>query len=216
MRFAFGEFVLDTDARELCRGTEPVRLSPKALHLLEVLVDARPRALGKDDLMRALWPETFVVEANLSNLIGELRGALGESSRHPRFLRTVSRFGYAFVEPIASHRRSGRTWLVTWSDGRIELAEGTHVIGRGDGDVRLAARSVSRAHARVTVSADRLTYEDLGSKNGSFRDRQRLRGVVDVDNGDAIMAGTVTLTFHRLRDDSTDTVEQSARLARSR
>ena len=83
MRFEFGEFLLDTDARVLSRGTDPVRLSPKVYHLLEVLIAARPKALGKQELMEAVWPDTFVVEANLANLIGEVRAALGDSAtRH--------------------------------------------------------------------------------------------------------------------------------------
>ena len=83
MRFEFGEFVLDTDARVLRRGTSPVRLSPKAYHLLEVLIAARPRALGKQELMDAIWPGIFVVETNLANLIGEVRAALGDPrTRH--------------------------------------------------------------------------------------------------------------------------------------
>ncbi|HEY8549999.1 MAG TPA: winged helix-turn-helix domain-containing protein [Vicinamibacterales bacterium] len=209
MRFAFGEFVLDTDARELYRGTEAVRLSPKALRLLELLVDARPRALAKDELMGELWPDTFVVEANLSNLIGELRAALGDCARQPRFIRTVQRFGYAFVD-APPRAGTARRWLVTWPEGRLELTEGTHVVGRGEGDVQLVPRSVSRAHARLSVAADRLTYEDLNSKNGSFRDGQRLRGAVEVRNGDVITVGTVALTFRRIRDDSTETIERNA------
>jgi DNA-binding winged helix-turn-helix (wHTH) protein len=71
-------------------------LSPKAFQLLEVLIKNRPRALSKSVLLDRLWANTFVVEANLSNLVGEIRHALGEDSRTPRFVRTIPRFGYAF------------------------------------------------------------------------------------------------------------------------
>jgi Transcriptional regulatory protein, C terminal len=73
----FGDFIVDTDTRELLRESRPVHLSPKAFQLLELLVTARPRALSKDALYKRLWPNTFVVEANLSNLVGELRAAIG-------------------------------------------------------------------------------------------------------------------------------------------
>ena len=82
MQVPFGEFVLDLDSRELRRANEPVRLSPKAFQLLEILVTTRPRALSKADLQDRLWPDTFVVEKNLANLISEIRQALGESPRN--------------------------------------------------------------------------------------------------------------------------------------
>lgn len=100
MQVSFGEFVLDLDSRELRRGTEPVRLSPKALQLLQILVDERPKALAKADLQNRLWPETFVVEKNLANLISEIREALGENPSDPRFIRTVPRYGYAFRDLV--------------------------------------------------------------------------------------------------------------------
>ena len=78
MQVAFGEFVLDLDRRELRRGTRPVRLSPKAFRLLEILVSGRPNALSKAELQDRLWPDTFVVEKNLANLVSEIRRALGE------------------------------------------------------------------------------------------------------------------------------------------
>jgi non-specific serine/threonine protein kinase len=96
MRVAFGDFVFDSDTRELLCGGNRVTLSPKAFQLLEVLIENRPRALSKSVLHDRLWANTFVVEANLSNLVGEIRHALGEDSRTPRFVRTVPRFGYAF------------------------------------------------------------------------------------------------------------------------
>lgn len=96
MKVSFGEFVLDLDSRELRRGLEPVRLSPKAFQLLEILVANRPKALSKADLQEQLWPNTFVVEKNLANLVSEIRQALGDSSSAPVFIRTVPRYGYAF------------------------------------------------------------------------------------------------------------------------
>src|SRR4029453_4319649 len=105
MHLAFGDFVFDSDTRELLRGSDRVTLSPKAFQLLEALIENRPRALSKSVLHDRLWANTFVVDANLSNLVGEIRHALGEDSRTPRFVRTVHRFGYAFqyVESNIGH-----------------------------------------------------------------------------------------------------------------
>ncbi len=97
MQISFGEFVLDLDSRELRRGAGPVRLSPKAFQLLEILATNRPKALSKADLQDRLWPDTFVVEKNLANLVSEIRQALGNSpSAADGFIRTVPRHGYAF------------------------------------------------------------------------------------------------------------------------
>ena len=103
MQLRFGDFALDSKARELRRGHEPVPLSPKAFQLLVALVESRPKAVSKAALHERLWPETFVVETNLANLVGEIRAALDDDARRPRFIRTVHRFGYAFQgEPEAA------------------------------------------------------------------------------------------------------------------
>jgi DNA-binding winged helix-turn-helix (wHTH) protein len=78
MRLGFGEFIFDSDTRELLREHNAVTLSPKAFQLLEILIQSRPKALSKAELHDRLWPETFVVEANLSNLVGEIRHALSD------------------------------------------------------------------------------------------------------------------------------------------
>jgi predicted ATPase/TolB-like protein/DNA-binding winged helix-turn-helix (wHTH) protein len=105
--WAFGEFVLDLNTHELARAGTPVSLSPKAFQLLGILVESHPKALSRVELQDRLWPRTFVVEKNLTNLVSEIREALGDDPVHPRFIRTVHRFGYAFREPPA--KESTRT-----------------------------------------------------------------------------------------------------------
>jgi DNA-binding winged helix-turn-helix (wHTH) protein len=95
----FGRFVLDSLARRLLCEGRPVHLSPKAFGLLEVLVETRPKAWSKQELHEHLWPDVVVVDANLANLVAELRHALDDDATRPRFIRTVPRFGYAF-EPV--------------------------------------------------------------------------------------------------------------------
>jgi DNA-binding winged helix-turn-helix (wHTH) protein len=216
MRLAFLGFVLDTEARELTHGEAPVRLSPKAFQLLEHLVTERPRAVSKRELMDLVWPETFVVEANLSNLVGELRVAVGDDPKAPRAIRTVSRFGYAFIAPVAETAPaeaapaappSPSAWELRWAAGRVGLPPGEHTIGRGDdADVRLESSRVSRHHARLTVSRDRLLYEDLQSKNGTFEDGQRIDGVVPVEDGQTLTVGDIEVVFRRRREEQTATM----------
>jgi non-specific serine/threonine protein kinase len=100
-RWLLGDVVVDLDAREVRRSGRPLPLSPKAFELLGILVASRPTALSKQDLQERLWPDTFVVEKNLTNLISEIRAALGDDPVRPRFIRTVPRFGYACVSALS-------------------------------------------------------------------------------------------------------------------
>jgi Tol biopolymer transport system component/DNA-binding winged helix-turn-helix (wHTH) protein len=92
----FGPFTLDLESRQLTSGGKEIHLEPKAFELLSALILERPKALSKADLQERLWPGTFVAEANLSNLVAEIRAALGDPARAPKFVRTAHGFGYAF------------------------------------------------------------------------------------------------------------------------
>ncbi|MEO7792019.1 MAG: winged helix-turn-helix domain-containing protein [Vicinamibacterales bacterium] len=101
MRIRFGPFTLDLESRQLTNAGEEIHLEPKAFDLLSALVLERPKALSKGDLQERLWPGTFVAEANLSNLVAEIRAALGDPARAPKFVRTAHGFGYAFCGDAA-------------------------------------------------------------------------------------------------------------------
>jgi DNA-binding winged helix-turn-helix (wHTH) protein len=208
MPVRFNEFVLDTTTRELLRAGERVHLSPKAYELLATLVESRPKALAKAELRDRLWPNTFVVEANLSNLVGEIRAALGEDSRRPRFIRTVQGFGYAFEGRETDSPAPLRCgYRLNWSGGRADLAEGEHVLGR-DPDVSICIESttVSRRHARLRIEAGEATLEDLGSKNGTFVNDHRIEAPTLLARGDQIRLGSMRLEIRRLgRVPSTET-----------
>ena len=96
MRVVFGECEFDSGQRVVCRHGRVMPLSPKALQLLELLLDRRPEAVAKTEILERLWPETFVSDASLHNLVAEVRAALGDSPRAARYIRTVPRYGYAF------------------------------------------------------------------------------------------------------------------------
>lgn len=215
----FGDFVLDLDARELRRGGDPVLLSPKAFQLLEVLVGNSPKALSKSALQEQLWPDTFVVEKNLVNLIAEIRAALGDDAAHPRFVRTVHRFGYAFRDPAeeSSARKpvpvADARFRLVWAGGRVGLGDGEHVLGRDpELELFLDAPDVSRRHARIHVAGDQATIEDLESKNGTFVGENRLESSTQLADGDSIRIGSVRLTFTAVRSrGSTETKSHAGR-----
>ncbi len=211
MKIGFGPFTLDLDTRQLMRGRREIHLAPKAFELLATLVSDRPRVLSKAVLQKRLWPKTFVAEANLSNLVAEIRDALGDRARAPRFVRTAHGFGYAFSgdattlpSAVGSDRPS--CWL-EWGKRRFPLAAGEHVVGRDpDVEVRLDASTVSRRHARLVVTAEGTVLEDFGSKNGTFRGSERVTSPVQLADGDSIRIGSLLVTFRvRVPSGSTET-----------
>ena len=200
-RYCFNDFVLDLDAHELRRGVDSIALSPKAYQLLQILVSERPKALSKLDLQERLWPDTFVVEKNLVNLVAEIRSALGDDAAHARFIRTVPRFGYAFREPAAAIAETSRVpdsrvrVRLRWPDGRAGLQEGHHVLGRDpELELFIDSPSVSRRHAVIRVSGTDATIEDLGSKNGTFVADRSASSPTPLVDGDVIRLGSVELT----------------------
>lgn len=215
MRIRFGPFVLNLDTRQLTEDNRQIHLTPKAFELLTMLVQDRPKVLSKAALQNRLWPDTFVAEANLSNLVAEIREALRDQAHAPTFIRTAHGFGYAFSgeattfpdTPSALERPS--CWL-EWDRLRFPLALGEHVIGRDpDVEVRLDDSTVSRRHARLVVTTEGTVLEDFGSKNGTFRGGERVTGPVRLADGDAIRIGSLLVTFRsRSLMMSTDTQTQ--------
>ena len=202
MRLGFGDFIFDSETRELLRRG-PVPVSPKAFQLLEILIESRPKALSKSELHDRLWPNTFVVDANLSNLIGEIRRALDDDPRQPRYVRTVHRFGYAFhadTVDLARNDTGNVVCRLIWAGGSATLREGEHILGRDpDAEVLLDSPSVSRCHARIRVADGHATFEDLGSKNGSSVGGRPTQGRVPLADRDVITTGIIELTFRIIR-----------------
>lgn len=96
----FGPFRLDPVKRRLLRDGGVVQLTPKAVEVLAVLVEHRGRVLEKDELMRAVWPDTVVEENNLARSVSSLRKALGERANERRYVMTIPGRGYRFVAPV--------------------------------------------------------------------------------------------------------------------
>ena len=199
MRLGFGDLVLDITTRQLLRGGEELRLSPKAFELLRLLIEERPRAMAKTELIERLWPDTYVAEANLPSLVAEIREVTGDNAAEPRFIRTIRRFGYAFCASVTDDAAAGSAPLGSWlmcGERQIRLSEGENIIGREpDAAVWLDFSAVSRRHARIVISADRVTIEDLGSKNGTQVRGERITGAVEIEDGDEIRIGSVLLNF---------------------
>ncbi|MEO8595674.1 MAG: winged helix-turn-helix domain-containing protein [Candidatus Solibacter sp.] len=101
--YAFDQFRLNLVERTLTSGGRPVSISPKALEVLIVLVENRGRLVEKDELMRRVWPGTFVEENNIAFNISVLRKIFAEGGASPQYIETVPKRGYRFIaeeEPI--------------------------------------------------------------------------------------------------------------------
>jgi DNA-binding winged helix-turn-helix (wHTH) protein len=211
VKIRLGEVTFDSESRQLLHGPREIHLSPKGFDLLRMLIEARPRVLTKIELHQRLWPDTFVSDTNLASLIAEIRVALGDSARQPRFIRTAQRVGYAFCGPgqesieTPALGSSRFCWLI--KDGRrVALNPGVNFLGRESEDgICLDSHTVSRRHARISVSEGGAVLEDLGSKNGTFVRGESVTQPVALADGDEIRVGSVVLRFRSASDSSTAT-----------
>lgn len=208
MRVCFGSFEFDTATRELLREGTRVHLSPKSFDLLQILIERRPALVTKTELQDQLWPDSVVLEANLGNAVAEIRKALADDPRSPRFVWTVSRRGYRFSADVemrgaqapARAPRGLRWWLV-WKDTILPLAEGDNVVGRSpDNAIWLDAASVSREHAHLVIAGGRATVEDRRSTNGTFVNGERIGSRHAVVDGARVMFGSEETVFREWSD----------------
>lgn len=204
MRVRFGPFTVDAETRQLLRDGSEIHLSPKAFDLLCALIEHRPRVVEKTQLLGQIWPDTFVVDAGLNVLIGEIRRALADDARQPRYVRTVHGVGYAFCGEAGSAAqapapaRAAPCWLIS-ADRTFRLEEGQNIVGRDPGcAVWIDSPSVSRRHARITVESRgrRVVLEDLGSTNGCLVRGAPVHAPMPLSDGDPITIGSVELKVY--------------------
>ncbi len=221
MRLAVSDWVFDSDTRQVIRKGAAAPLSPKAFDLLELLIRQRPKAVSKAEIHEHLWPGTFVSPANLANLVVELRAALGDDARHPRVIRTVARFGYAFAAETAAvpEKSPGRApapfiCRLVWGPREIALDPGENLIGRDrDSVVWIDDASVSRRHARISVDDSGAMVEDLGSKNGTYLRGRRIEKPARLADKDAIKIGPASMIFRLFKrtGSTASTIEERKR-----
>lgn len=202
MRLRFGEVTFDPESRLLLRGPDPVHLTAKAFDLLALLLTERPRALSREELIGAIWPDVLVMESNLTSLVTDVRTAVGDDAKRPVFIKTHHGFGYSFGADVVTEaapmpgRAGVRFWLV-WGLNVLHLSEGENILGRDpEVGIWLGDPSVSRRHARILVKGETAELEDLGSKNGTYSGTDRIKGCIPLRDGDELRAGSVELVFH--------------------
>lgn len=208
MKLRFGPFEFDAATRELRREGRPVHLSPKSFDLLQILLEKRPALVTKADLQDRLWPDAVVLEANLGNAVAEIRKVLGDDSRSPTFIATVSRRGYRFAADAAvvgaadaERPQAPVLWWLTWKEMMLPLSEGANLVGRSPNNgIWIDAASVSRVHACIVVADGRVTLEDRGSTNGTWVDGARISCRHPLVDGTSVRFGSEDATFREWSD----------------
>jgi len=112
--YRFGQFVLDPGRRTLSRDDSPISLTPRAFDVLLFLVQNPNRLVTKEELLQAVWGDTFVEEGNLTQYISHLRRGLGDNPEDPRLIVTIARKGYQFTAEVS--RPHARPALETPAD----------------------------------------------------------------------------------------------------
>jgi hypothetical protein len=170
--------------------------------LLVALLSARPTVVTKDQLMSQIWPGVYVAECNLPTLIAEIRTAIGDSARAPRFIKTHFSIGYSFIGDVTEMARTaaapplGPMSTLRIGQRRVILGQGESTVGRdADCDVVINDSSVSRHHAKIVVSGRKAVVRDLDSKNGTRVGGVRITGETMLESGEVVTFGSIDAEF---------------------
>ncbi len=144
--YAFGRFRMDVASRQLLRDGTHVPLAAKAFDTLLVLVRRRDRAVTKDELMKAVWPDTFVSDDSLTQSISSLRRTLGDAE----VIATIPRRGYRFIAPVVEDPPPD------WEALREMAAAGIRDQGLGIRDPGSAVPSVAESLPPISGPGSRI------------------------------------------------------------
>src|SRR5947208_1903450 len=143
--YDFGSYSVDESGRLLLRGDEVVPLTPKAFEMLLVLLESSGHVLTKEELIKRVWPDTIVEEANLSHNIYKLREALAEGRDGEKYIETVPRRGYRFVAKVTQVKDHGPDLIV-------EEHSRAHIIVEEDDTPQVIETSAAISPARELPS----------------------------------------------------------------
>jgi DNA-binding winged helix-turn-helix (wHTH) protein len=217
MKTTFLQFSIDSDTRQLLRDGSEIHLSTKAFDLLCALIARRPSVVGKEELLQQVWPNSYVAEANLNVLIGEVRRALGETAETSQLIRTVHGVGYAFCVGASDipnpTKPMSRSCMLIGDNRTFVLSEGENIIGRDPAcSVWLDNPDISRRHARIRIDSAKgnALLDDLNSTNGTSLRRVPVKTATHLADGDVIQIGPIELKFR----DAPDNLPQTRKIRR--
>ncbi len=213
--FRLGHWLVEPKLGQISCGERTVRVRPRAMELLACLAAAGGDVVSRQQLIDTVWRTSFVSDNVVSQVVTELRQALGDDARRPTYIQNVPRRGYRLVarvtylegEPVGG----GQTSQFTLASGLAThaLKPGGNLVGRGSSaDIRIDLSEVSRSHARIVVEGGTVTIEDLGSKNGTFVNGRRISGLHPLAEGDEVRLGSPAARFRlELTSDAVRTAE---------
>ena len=217
--FRFAEFELDLAAYALRRRNEPIKLEKVPMEVLILLVRSAGALVERREIQAALWGADLFVEHDsaINTAIRKVRQALDDDADKPRFVETVVGKGYRFIAPVEIHRPDSSTrqneieaatpasalwrrrfpsYCVTRGTQEFVLNAGANLLGREpSARVYVDHASVSRSHARISISSEGAILEDLQSRNGTFLNGKRIDEPTEIRHGEVIGLGPITLTF---------------------
>ena len=215
--YQLGDWLVEPMLDRISRGEQIVQLRPRAMDVLAFLALQAGDLASKRELIDAVWRTEFVSEHALTQVIAELRAALGDNARDPSYIENIPRRGYRLVAsltPIESAEPAAGglslPFRLEGEGGEFPLAQGSNLIGRtADAVVLIDRTQVSRCHARIVVEGTAATLEDLGSKNGTFLNGQRLRQPSMLTDGDEIWIGRSVARFRFVAEGEPTATEHS-------
>jgi len=149
--YAFESFRLDPQERLLLRNGQPVPLPPRVFDTLLLLVQNSGHLVLKDDLMKTLWPDSFVEEVNLSQNVSMLRKVLGEKANEKRYITTVPGSGYRFAadvrELVENGKEQNEMVVSSYARSRVVIEQ------QEEGESAEAALSIPTVNTQSKVSA---------------------------------------------------------------
>jgi len=218
--YEFGPFTLDVFERLLLRRGEPVHLTPKEFETLLALVRGAGRVMSKEELLKEIWPDTFVGEATLAQNVFTLRRALGEAEGGRPFIETVPRRGYRFAVKVTARREGGEAASGNAAENGAHALAAARVEDEGGAVIRPRAD----AAAGATFGADGLNADapdapDASDKGSALRPsptHARAAERVDSESGNAEPGNAEPVDFESVDSESRDGRVAAAALSSAR
>jgi eukaryotic-like serine/threonine-protein kinase len=224
--YEFGPFRMDPDKQVLLRENQPIPVTPKAFETLLALVRRSRDVVTKEELLKEIWPDSFVEESNLSQNIFMLRKALGDTAENRQYIVTLPGKGYRFAAPVRTVTEQGET-LVAQARTRTQV-----VIEENEAETEQALKTLPTSQkpgagwkfllsmAGVAVLAATSTFLFLRPRKKVLTEKDTIV-LADFDNssGDPVFDGTLRQalaihleqsTFLKIMDD--EQVQQTMRL----
>lgn len=193
--YEFGPFQVDPDQRQLLRQKQPIPLQPKAFDILLLLVQNSEKVVLKDDLMKKVWPDTFVEESNLTQHIFVLRRTLGDGVDERRYIITVPGRGYRFAESVravAIETRENKTEEIERTDNEERIVVASRSLAK------LSVEQNKRSEPRWWIAVGTALLLIAGGLGLSV-----MRGRMSkVDAGGAPIQSIAVLPFSNLSGDA--------------